>query len=420
MTASVPRPVPGRRPPRSNAGWSLVSLLLMLLAGLVLVAAALVLTKGSRKPESPAPVAARLDTPLLDGKLSANEGYVLALDESGFLYGWGSATNLDQPGAPQVFDRPTRGGSPQPWREIRAGTVATYALRGNGELWRIAPRQRLPNAKEDWEYANLAQSVEFPLFDPELRWRRALESWGVGAGIDTAGKLWYWVDKELRNPLKDTRPGPHGTPTQLGLGQTFIDLCSAGTRVYAIDQEGALWGTGDLTGWRKGSGITHPAPDDGAFAEKLRPIEGASHLEKLFCTRSRVSVFALDRNGGLWEYGAKREERSGGGFVWHLTQANDQRWATLALNTSQVFAIATDGSLWQWDVFKPKPVLLDNQRRWVAVAAANDAGAALSADGQIYTWGGNHSGQLGDGSVAKQRDKPTPVFSAARFAKTAD
>ena len=76
-------------------------------------------------------------------------------------------------------------------------------------------------------------------------------------------------------------------------------------------------------------------------------------------------------------------------------------------------AIDKAAKLWCWGAIAPglktrnRPaVLLENVAQ---VSIGGDHGCALMKDGGVQCWGGNGSGQLGDGSTDLHRDKPGPV-----------
>ncbi len=76
-------------------------------------------------------------------------------------------------------------------------------------------------------------------------------------------------------------------------------------------------------------------------------------------------------------------------------------------------AIDNAAKLWCWGAIAPglkarttPQVLLENVAQ---VSLGGDHGCALMKDGSVACWGGNGSGQLGDGGTAIHRDKPAPV-----------
>ena len=105
----------------------------------------------------------------------------------------------------------------------------------------------------------------------------------------------------------------------------------------------------------------------------------------------------------------------------------------LSVGTDHVLALARDGTVWSWGygekgqlgigplpiinfkthtpaamTFVPFPVQIPGLTDIIAVAAGDDHSMALKRDGTIFTWGGNKSGQLGDGTTV-DRTTPAPV-----------
>ncbi len=102
--------------------------------------------------------------------------------------------------------------------------------------------------------------------------------------------------------------------------------------------------------------------------------------------------------------------------------------ATVAMTATPAFAsyaLLTDGSVWSWgfnrigvlgdggtaDRSSPAPVvgLSSGVKR---IAAAKSTGYAVMADGSVRSWGGNASGEIGDGSTTN-RLEPVPVHGLA-------
>ncbi len=86
-------------------------------------------------------------------------------------------------------------------------------------------------------------------------------------------------------------------------------------------------------------------------------------------------------------------------------------WTKIAAGDSHSIAIKDDGSLWSWGGNysgqlgdgttnnRSIPVKVSPDH-WLEVAAGDSHSLALRSDGTLWAWGGNTSGQIGDGSAA--------------------
>lgn len=360
--------------------------------------------------------------------LAAGESYVLALDGRGRVFGWGSARRRGGAVAPlSTSKRPRLLLEGEGYRQVSAGSRAIYALHASGTLWRWSIDDVLDGAA--------ANALPKPMpVAPDLRWKKAFETWGVGAGIRADGSLWYWQDEGLEDQTSQaTTALMLRAPHQLMPGTRFVDACLEGSRLHAIDESGQLWRTAHLHG-RSG----RQGPHQGERSD-MQALSAGGRLRQVYCRENASQVFALDEQGRLHGYGFNSFGELGVGEpdyryrnrdAWKATSLQPipgGPWATVAVSHSFSLGIQRDGSLWGWGRNLDRelgmgatgavhhPALIDDSRRWLAVAATYGAGIALTSSGESYAWGSNGSGALGDGGIAKTHDRPTAVLTDERF-----
>ena len=151
---------------------------------------------------------------------------------------------------------------------------------------------------------------------------------------------------------------------------------------------------------------TRPTP---AILPELPPISMMA---------TNIHTIAVGVDGTLWSEGGNESGQLGCGTTlardFFDQVGADTDWASIATGRSHTVAIKTDGSLWAWGgnwngqlgnstrssrsyhhVHVPTQVGADTD--WAMVAAGSGHTVAVKTDGSLWAWGGNTSGQLGNG-----------------------
>ena len=100
---------------------------------------------------------------------------------------------------------------------------------------------------------------------------------------------------------------------------------------------------------------------------------------------------------------------------------------TVAAGSQHSVAIHPDGTLWAWGgnhngqlgdgtaTDRTAPVQVGTDTHWASAAAGNFHSLAIKTDGTLWTWGSNASGQLGDGTTTDRTD-PVQVGTDTNWA----
>src|SRR3569623_1181523 len=142
-------------------------------------------------------------------------------------------------------------------------------------------------------------------------------------------------------------------------------------------------------------------PPDGSSAALTRAAAGARSL--------------VTNDGTAWTLGAKAD-----GAASSVTLNGLDHVIAIAAGANHSLAITADGSVWSWggnssgqvgdgtNVNRAAPVRVEVLGGCVAIAAGKLHSMALAADGTVWNWGCNYSGQLGNGTTANNA-KPVAV-----------
>lgn len=99
---------------------------------------------------------------------------------------------------------------------------------------------------------------------------------------------------------------------------------------------------------------------------------------------------------------------------------------TIAAGWNHTLGIKNDGTLWAWGgnssgqlgdgttTDRTLPVQVGAGTTWSAIAAGNSFSLALKSDGTLWAWGANSKGQLGDGTATDQKS-PVQIASGTAW-----
>jgi alpha-tubulin suppressor-like RCC1 family protein len=236
------------------------------------------------------------------------------------------------------------------------------------------------------------------------RWNKISLDGETGVGIKSDGSLWTWEVNQQ--------------PVIRGAGFKFIDADRTRDTVYAIREDGMLFGLYSAQGGAFG-GFTD------SYLSDLTQISTESWTQISVKTRSGgfPRVAAIRPNQSLWGWG----DNSVFPFYTPGTSpnpANISRWTQVSMGRSHAAAIASNGKLFTWGYnsngqlgvgTSSLPIVSPVQvgvLSWTQVSAQALHTAAIRVDGKLFTWGNNLSGQLGHNNTIS-RSSPVQVGTSS-------
>jgi alpha-tubulin suppressor-like RCC1 family protein len=148
-----------------------------------------------------------------------------------------------------------------------------------------------------------------------------------------------------------------------------------------------------------------------------------------------ANAIGIKHDGTLWGWGNNNVSQLGDGTTTERTApvqiGSDTNWATVACGTYSIgghsIAIKTTGTLWAWGgngsgqlgdgstTTRTTPVQIGSDTNWATVACGERHTMAIKTTGTMWAWGRNTNGQLGDGT-STQQTAPVQIGSDTNWA----
>ena len=234
--------------------------------------------------------------------------------------------------------------------------------------------------------------------------------------LDSSGNVWTWgLNSEGQLGIGSTTSTPWPTMISSFTGVTAI---SAGWyHSLTVKSNGTAWSWGYNNSGQLGDGSQtgRTAPVAISGISDATAIAGGGDFSVILRSGGTVKSTGGD---GLGQLG-------NGGGAWAVTSPTDVATLTnivkIAAGASHALAINTDGDVFAWGAngsgqvgdgtttHRYGPVGITSLTSAVDyLAAGSNHSSAIDEDGVVYSWGGNESGQIGDGTNVA-RATPTPI-----------
>ena len=184
-------------------------------------------------------------------------------------------------------------------------------------------------------------------------------------------------------------------------------LASGTYHILALKDDGTVWAWGGNQYGAVGNGNT-------ADRRTAYRIPGLNDIVSI--SAGGYHSLALKSDGTVWAWGWNYHGQLGDGTtVNRLTPIQVPGLtdvAAIAGGSHHTVVLKNDGTVWECGVIdidgtcSSVPVRKTELSGIVAAAAGNSFSLAVKSDGTVWAWGGNHYGQLGDGTTD---DRNTPV-----------
>ena len=389
--------------------------------------------------------------------LAKGPGFLLALDSNGGLWVWGTANSNGQLGVTPEVQTSTGGyfvpvglSGPPTITAIAAGKSFGLALDTDGNLWNwgfngAGELTNLATAIQSPYYLYYTNAPSFTYF-PWTNVSYPGPGWNLPVGScsdvifefdsnQDQNEYYIWGSDPVL--YMNSLPAPSPVPIQLVDGNNNwpqngkVYTSPLSRHALIVDGASALWAWGLNTSGQCGLGYTTPV----AFPDYQQVLFGESTPPILKAATGATHSLALDANGVLWAWGSNDSGQLGqyGGEVVgtaassvpETTYANNltagEGWVACAAGRD--FSVGlTNHSVWAWganqhgqigsnansgtpdaNLYPPTKMSfyqgVFSNAAIFQVAAGSEHVLALDNNGAVWSWGGNQSGQLGNGST---------------------
>ncbi|MDO7908791.1 hypothetical protein Q5741_20615 [Paenibacillus sp. JX-17] len=338
--------------------------------------------------------------------VSAGENHVLALNQKGALYGWGSNANqeIDGSGKPEILS-PVRIATEGEVKKAAAGRGFSLYITNEGELYGWGDLQWLGMKVKTAAPVRISLVPE-AVRDIDVTDRSAAVLTTTGKVYQLGGVAWAGVNAEVY---------VHNHYRQISGISDAVNVSMSGTRGYAVKKDGSVmfWSNAIVEG-----------------KTTAKTMAGLKNITALSAARANGEFLtAIDRQGGLWAWG----DNSARQISYRMTQqlpspmnitekpiritANEVTEARTKLSFRSVTA-SSNGALalttsneMLFMGYTASLLREGGLYRNVTFAEAQGSNMYWITGGKLYVYGyDNKSGQLGNGSKV-QVDRPQRVLT---------
>ena len=273
---------------------------------------------------------------------------------------------------------------------VAAGLSHTVALRHDGTVWAWG---------HNW-YGQLGDGTTIDRYTP-VQVQNLSNVTAIAAGwvhtvaLRSDGTVWTWGVNHW-GQLGDGATIDRLTPGQVQNLSNIIAIAAGARHALALREDGTVW----AWGWHA----------NGQFGVDIVQVQNLSNVTAIAAGKGHS--IALRDDGTVWAWGDNCCGQLGDGtrISRHIpVQARDiSNITAIAGGWFHTVALQADGTVWTWGVdidneLDYNPTQVQGLFGVIDVAAGWLYSAVLRDNGTVWMWGGgNHLGQLGDGTTTER------------------
>jgi len=227
-------------------------------------------------------------------EVASIQNFVVLLSSDGEVYRLGSG------GPFEAVSTPERVQGPSNFVQISGGFGAVYGITDDGEIWVAGSNSNgiLANGTTAGNSTSLVK-VE-----------GTADNWvGVSGrnthafAINSDGELFSWGNNDLGRTGRGTTLGTTTTPTQIGIGDDWIDVRIVNNAGVAINSDGEIFSWGSNLNGRTGQGVDED--------NTLTPTQVGTANNWVTAAGGNQHILALNDDGELWGWGSNTSGQLG-------------------------------------------------------------------------------------------------------------
>ncbi len=305
--------------------------------------------------------------------------------------------------------------------EVGTSNSDAYALLANGTVWAWGSGSHGELGDGSTQSSATPVQVRFPAGVTIASIPTDAMPWDTAYAIDTAGHVWGW-GANGGGELCLGNETSYSTPVQLPLSD--VTAVAGAAQHTSYDAGGTLYSCGGNHVGQLGDGGT-------TSSHVPVKVHGLSGGLVTALVSGFNNVGALLSNGKYYDWGWNSKGQLGDGTAGGSSDVPVQVQLPAAVTQAvqggndpedgQTLVMLSNGKIYAWGAngagqlgtgnlaSKASPVQIFPPAgvTYQALASGGDASYAVSTTGDVYAWGGNHNGQLGDGSTTSSE---TPVL----------
>lgn len=354
-------------------------------------------------------------------KLSAGNSHTAGIKTDGTLWVWGGNT-FGQLGDGTFVRKntPKQVGAANNWVEVTAGYNQTFAIKSDGTLWGWGDNEFYQLGDGTTTIRNVPTQI-----GTATNWVKVAVGFNHAIAKKSNGTIWGW-GANISGEVGTGSQQPHPTPIQIGTATNWKTIECGQGHTLATKTNGTLWAWGINGYGRLGDGTT---------TDRETPVQIGTATNWVDAAGGNYHSIGLKSDGSIWCWGYDSTGQIGDGTpsVNRLTPVRvgaDNMWNEIAAGASHTLAIGVSGDLWAWgsnsasqltgalDEYAPYRVGFSQYWKKVAAGAGHtvaitepivlENGEWVTQLGVLKVFGGNSSGQLGDGTYTR-RDVVTTI-----------
>jgi alpha-tubulin suppressor-like RCC1 family protein len=249
------------------------------------------------------------------------------------------------------------------------------------------------------------------------------------AAIKTTGTLWSW-GVNSSGELGQNNANALSSPVQVGALTDWAQVSTGPNSCAAIKTNGTLWTWGDNGQGQLGQNIA-------AAIDRSSPVQVGALTDWAQVSAGGSFCAAIKTTGTLWSWGLNSSGQLGLNIATTIRRSSPVQvgaltdWSQVSSGETQCVAIKTNGTLWSWGgnssgelgqgntINLSSPVQVGALTDWSQAAGGQNSCAVIKTNGTLWTWGTGSDGRLGLNNEVSQ-SSPTQVGALTTWSSVAE